>query len=72
MIETLWEYLGVAKTLYGDYLREVGKEEHFLVSVVRFVLVILNLPLTLPVMIAIIHLINTGNEEIYKQMKDGK
>ena len=66
------EYLGVAKTLYGDYLREVGKEEYLLVSVVRFVLVILTLPLTLPVMIAIIHLINTGNEEIYKQMKDGK
>jgi len=66
------EYLGVAKTLYGDYLREVGKEEYLLVSVVRFVLVIVTLPLTLPVMIAIIHLINTGNEEIYKQMKDGK
>ena len=66
------EYLGVAKTLYGDYLREVGREEYLLVSVVRFVLVVVTLPFTLPVMIAIIHLINTGNEEIYKQMKDGK
>ena len=66
------EYLGVARTLYGDYLREVGREEHLLVSVVRFVLVISTLPLTLPVMIAIIHLINTGNEEIYEQMKKEK
>ena len=72
MIDTITEHLGVAKTIYGDYLREVGKEEHFMVALLRFVLVIISLPASLPIMLAIIHLIDTGNTEIYKQMKDGK
>jgi len=43
-----------------------------MVALLRFVLVIITLPASLPIMLAIIHLIDTGNTEIYKQMKDGK
>ena len=65
------EYLGVSKTIYGDYFREIGAAHSFSVALIKFVLVIVTLPISFPVMLGIIHLIDTGNEETYRQLKDG-
>ena len=69
--DTLREYLGVAKTIYGDYFREIKEVDSFLLALIKFVLVIITLPISFPVMIAIIHLVDTGNSELYDQMKNG-
>ena len=68
-LNILFEYLGVAKTLYGDYFREIRKENSFIVALIKFVLVVSTLLFTLPVMLVIIHLINAGNKQIYDDMK---